>query len=225
MIDYSTSNPRDDLLLGFSGQDNFKEVHRRCFILRFLPADPQSGEDRLKVSYNIAVTRSGEVLLVESIVFKATSSDIMPRRMFHVYKTNPNPDSEDILHNENLSFEVDSLGDEEALLLDSGITVHAALGILQPNSIYYTRHDRVRNFAQVPSSPARTSVFSIWRQRNSHASPSSPPRMLFEHTQNNKTLPNPGRRTTQPNPKLLMGSSSRKRKTKMQTTKPPARRA
>ncbi|CAH8383868.1 unnamed protein product [Eruca vesicaria subsp. sativa] len=139
-------------LLDLSGQEGFKEVHRRCFILRFLPADPQSGEERLKVSYNIAVTRSGEVLLVESIVLKATSSEIMPMRMFHVYKTNPNPDSEDILHSENLSFEVDSLGDEEALLLDSGITVPAALGI-QPNSIYFTRHDHVRNFAQVPSSP------------------------------------------------------------------------
>ncbi|KAF2601690.1 hypothetical protein F2Q70_00027090 [Brassica cretica] len=87
------------------------------------------------------------------MVFKATTSDMMPKRMFHLYKTDPNPDSEDILHRENLSFEVHSLGDE-ALLLDSGITVPAdpTLGI-EPNSIYFTRHDRVRNYVQEPSCP------------------------------------------------------------------------
>ncbi|CDY47359.1 BnaCnng14960D [Brassica napus] len=96
----------------------FDKVTKRSFILPFHPAFPPS---RLKVNYNIAVTRSGEVLLVKSMVFKATTSDMMPKRMFHLYKTDPNPDSEDILHRENLSFEVHSLGDE-ALLLDSGIT-------------------------------------------------------------------------------------------------------
>ncbi|CAH8359052.1 unnamed protein product [Eruca vesicaria subsp. sativa] len=145
-------------LLDLSGQEGFTEVPKRSFILPFLPASPLNWDeityaDRLKVSYNIAVTRSGEVLLVESILFKATSSEMMPRRMFHLYKTDPNPDSEDILHSENLSFEVHSLGNE-ALLLDSGITVPAdpTLGI-EPNSIYFTRHDRVRNFAKEPSCP------------------------------------------------------------------------
>ncbi|CAF1856873.1 unnamed protein product [Brassica napus] len=104
----------------------FDKVTKRSFILPFHPAFPPSSEEityagRLKVNYNIAVTRSGEVLLVKSMVFKATTSDMMPKRMFHLYKTDPNPDSEDILHRENLSFEVHSLGDE-ALLLDSGIT-------------------------------------------------------------------------------------------------------
>ncbi|WZY88324.1 hypothetical protein YC2023_045059 [Brassica napus] len=64
------------------------------------------------------------------------------------------PSSEEITYaNENLSFEVHSLGDE-ALLLDSGITVPAdpTLGI-EPNSIYFTRHGRVRNFVQEPSCP------------------------------------------------------------------------
>lgn len=145
-------------LLDLSGQEGFREVTKRSFILPFLPASPQNWDeityaDRLKVSYNIAVTRSGDVLLVESILFKASRSEILPRRMFHLYKTDPNPDSDDILYGENLSFEVHSLGDE-ALLLDSGITVPAdpTLGI-EPNSIYFTRHDRVRNFVQEPSCP------------------------------------------------------------------------
>nr|VDD10764.1 unnamed protein product [Brassica oleracea] len=136
----------------------FMQVTNRSFILPFLPAFPPSSEEityagRLKVNYNIAVTRSGEVLLVKCMVFKATTSAMMPKRMFHLYKTDPNTDSEDILHRENLSFEVLSLGDE-ALLLDSGITVPAdpTLGI-EPNSIYFTRHDRVRNYVQEPSCP------------------------------------------------------------------------
>lgn len=145
-------------LLDLSGHEGFMQVTKRSFILPFHPAFPPSSEEityagRLKVNYNIAVTRSGEVLLVKSMVFKATTSDMMPKRMFHLYKTDPNPDSEDILHRENLSFEVHSLGDE-ALLLDSGITVPAdpTLGI-EPYSIYFTRHDRVRNYVQEPSCP------------------------------------------------------------------------
>ncbi|KAL0773157.1 hypothetical protein Bca101_038308 [Brassica carinata] len=145
-------------LLDLSGHEGFMQVTNRSFILPFLPAFPPSSEEityagRLKVNYNIAVTRSGEVLLVKCMVFKATTSAMMPKRMFHLYKTDPNPDSEDILHRENLSFEVHSLGDE-ALLLDSGITVPAdpTLGI-EPNSIYFTRHDRVRNYVQEPSCP------------------------------------------------------------------------
>ncbi|CAN6838109.1 unnamed protein product [Brassica oleracea] len=103
-------------LLDLSGHEGFMQVTNRSFILPFLPAFPPSSEEityagRLKVNYNIAVTRSGEVLLVKSMVFKATTSDMMPKRMFHLYKTDPNPDSEDILHRENLSFEVHSLGD------------------------------------------------------------------------------------------------------------------
>ncbi|KAF3577687.1 hypothetical protein DY000_02033140, partial [Brassica cretica] len=117
-------------LLDLSGHEGFMQVTKRSFILPFLPAFPPSSEE---ITY-------AEVLLVKSMVFKATTSDMMPKRMFHLYKTDPNP-------------EVHSLGDE-ALLLDSGITVPAdpTLGI-EPNSIYFTRHDRVRNYVQEPSCP------------------------------------------------------------------------
>ncbi|KAF2536801.1 hypothetical protein F2Q68_00022279 [Brassica cretica] len=81
---------------------------------------------------SIAVTTSGEVLLVES--------DPWNRTWFRVYKKNPdlkNPDSSC-----HTVLEVDSLGGE-ALLLDLGFTVPAddTLGI-EPDSIYFTRHYR-----------------------------------------------------------------------------------
>ncbi|CAA0404748.1 unnamed protein product [Arabidopsis thaliana] len=95
-------------------------------------------------SYNIAVTSSGEVLFVLSIFSQSTR-----RRIFFLYKEDPNPSPSEVIY-KNL-VEVDSLGDE-ALLLDLGITVPADsdLGI-EPNSIYFTRHDRVAN--QKRSSP------------------------------------------------------------------------
>ncbi|EOA22884.1 hypothetical protein CARUB_v10003616mg [Capsella rubella] len=82
-------------------------------------------------SCNVAVTLSGEVLLVESIVNKSTMS-----RIFYLYKKG----SKDYD-----AVKVDSLGDE-AMLLDLGITVPAdhTLGI-EPNSIYFTRDGRACN--------------------------------------------------------------------------------
>ncbi|CAN7135760.1 unnamed protein product [Brassica rapa subsp. narinosa] len=76
-------------LLDLSGHEGFMQVTKRSFILPFHPAFPPSSEEityasRLKVSYNIAVTRSGDVLLVKSMVFKATTSEMM---MFHLYET------------------------------------------------------------------------------------------------------------------------------------------
>ncbi|KAJ0266501.1 hypothetical protein HA466_0004960 [Hirschfeldia incana] len=83
---------------------------------------------------SIAVTTSGEVLLVES--------DPRKRSWFRLYKKDPaieDPDSSC-----HALVEVDSLGGE-ALVLDLGFTVPAndtALGGIEPDSIYFTRHYR-----------------------------------------------------------------------------------
>ncbi|CAH8325804.1 unnamed protein product [Eruca vesicaria subsp. sativa] len=81
---------------------------------------------------SIAVTRSGEVLLVES--------DPYNRTWFRLYKKDP--DLENPETRCHTVVEVDSLGGE-ALLLDLGFTVPAnkALGI-EPDCIYFTRHFR-----------------------------------------------------------------------------------
>ncbi|CDY44108.1 BnaA01g13160D [Brassica napus] len=85
-----------------------------------------------KYDSSIAVTSSGEVLLVES--------DPRSRTWFRLYKKDP--DVEDPDHACHTVTEVHSLGGE-ALLLDLGFTVPAnkALGI-KPDSIYFTRHFR-----------------------------------------------------------------------------------
>jgi len=81
---------------------------------------------------SIAVTTSGEVLLVESNPWQ--------RDCFRVYKYDPNVELPDYACHTVL--EVDSLGGE-ALLLDLGFTMPAndTLGI-EPDSIYFTRHYR-----------------------------------------------------------------------------------
>ncbi|KAG2240313.1 hypothetical protein Bca4012_023298 [Brassica carinata] len=81
---------------------------------------------------SIAVTTSGEVLLVES--------DHWRRSWFRLYKKDP--DVKNPLLACHTVTEVDSLGGE-ALLLDLGFTVPAnkALGI-EPDTIYFTRHYR-----------------------------------------------------------------------------------
>ncbi|XP_010455133.1 PREDICTED: F-box protein At5g25290-like [Camelina sativa] len=141
-------------ILDLSGQEGFKDVSNTNILLPFYPASPPSDDettyDGAISSHNIAVTTSGEVLLVESIAYKATSE--IPR-IFRLYKTDPNPYPDELIHKPNLSVEVDSLGNE-ALLLDLGITVPAdpTLGI-QPNSIYFTRHHRLRNCKLKPSCP------------------------------------------------------------------------
>ncbi|KAJ0239605.1 hypothetical protein HA466_0232130 [Hirschfeldia incana] len=81
---------------------------------------------------SIAVTSSGEVLLVES--------EPWDRSWFRLYKKDL--DVKDPLSACHTVTEIDSLGGE-ALLLDLGYTVPAnkALGI-EPDSIYFTRHNR-----------------------------------------------------------------------------------
>ncbi|XP_010497135.2 PREDICTED: F-box protein At5g25290-like, partial [Camelina sativa] len=83
------------------------------------------------------VTSSGQVLLVYTYLL--TSKD----RVFHLYKRDPKHLYATTY--DTMLVEVHSLGDE-ALFLDFGITVPAdhTLGI-EPNSIYFTRDDRIRH--------------------------------------------------------------------------------
>ncbi|CAA7023224.1 unnamed protein product [Microthlaspi erraticum] len=141
------------LLLDLSGQDGFKDVSTSdklpmSFIDFILW---RNGDAATCDSNNIAVTTSGEILLVHSILYKATG-----KRIFRVYKTHPDDTN---------PVKVDSLGDE-ALLVDLGITVPAdhTLGI-EPNSIYFTRGDRFRNRDRnpnpIPSSPVDICVYNL----------------------------------------------------------------
>ncbi|VVB17177.1 unnamed protein product [Arabis nemorensis] len=90
------------------------------------------------VDMNIAVTTSGDVLLVLTLAYEDSAST--RHRIFHLFKRDPTIEVNYYYCN---LVEVDSLGDE-ALFLDSEITVPAdeTLGI-EPNSIYFTRDDRV----------------------------------------------------------------------------------
>ncbi|KAG7551887.1 Quinoprotein amine dehydrogenase beta chain-like [Arabidopsis thaliana x Arabidopsis arenosa] len=126
--------------LDLSGQEGFKDVSKNGnMLLQFrCPGPPRDFKLTYdaKGSYNIAVTSSGEVLLLMNIFSESTR-----RRIFFLYK-DPNLGPSESIYNKLV--EVDSLGNE-ALLMDLGITVPADgdLGI-EPNSIYFTRHDRVR---------------------------------------------------------------------------------
>jgi len=127
-------------VLDLAGQEGYNEFVSNTDLLppRYL-ASHSSSDDKIYSSHrNIAVTTSREVLLVDSIVYES-------RIGFRLYKKVPNPNPDELLYTPYVSVEVYSLGDE-ALLLDLGITVPAdnTLGI-EPNSIYFTRYDRVRN--------------------------------------------------------------------------------
>ncbi|CAH8272886.1 unnamed protein product [Arabidopsis lyrata] len=149
-------------VLDLSGHEGYNDVVSNTDLLSPLyPASHPSSDDETTYDgafsrHNIAVTTSGEVLLVESIVYDDSSdSEIPPMIGFRLYKKVPNPDPDEFIYRPKVSVEVDSLGDE-ALLLDLGLTVPAdhTLGI-QPNSIYFTRHDRLRNCKLKPSCRAR----------------------------------------------------------------------
>ncbi|EOA25553.1 hypothetical protein CARUB_v10018898mg [Capsella rubella] len=111
-------------LLDLSGREGFRDITEgRPFPMLSCHVSCDS---------SIAVTTSGEVLLVES--------DPCNRSFFRIYKKDTSlVDPDAIAHT---VLEVDSLGGE-ALLLDLGFTVPAnhALGI-EPDSIYFTRHFR-----------------------------------------------------------------------------------
>ncbi|XP_010493782.1 PREDICTED: F-box protein At5g25290-like [Camelina sativa] len=98
--------------------------------ISFLRPPYPSSDDKTVLSNNIAVTVSGEVLLVQRIFYQLKGQNI-----FRLYKKDP-------IHKRMPLVKVDSLGDE-AMLLDLGITVPADRNLgIEPNSIYFTRHDR-----------------------------------------------------------------------------------
>ncbi|XP_010490184.1 PREDICTED: F-box protein At2g14500-like [Camelina sativa] len=116
-------------VIDFSRQQGFEELTR---------SDTYPSPTFARLGYNcyfsIAVTTTGEVLLVTSTISESSE------RAFRIYKMDPNADPDD--HMPDL-LGVDSLGDE-ALLLDLGITMPAnnTLGIKQ-NSIYFTHHNLI----------------------------------------------------------------------------------
>jgi len=133
--------------LDLSGQDEdgFKDVsekHRLPMWMPRLTMKERESRNQLKCipsNKGIAVTRAGQVLLVYTFDLGTSES----HRMFRLYKRDPKDLDPKTLDTQLL--EVHSLGDE-ALFLDLGITVPAdhTLGI-EPNSIYFTRGDRIRH--------------------------------------------------------------------------------
>ncbi|KAG7579088.1 hypothetical protein ISN45_Aa03g032580 [Arabidopsis thaliana x Arabidopsis arenosa] len=81
---------------------------------------------------SIVVTTSGEVLVVQNNLYE---TNVETRKSFSLFKKDPKADPEE---HYNL-VKVDSLGDEEAMLLDLGIIMPG----IEPNSIYFTRDERV----------------------------------------------------------------------------------
>ncbi|CAE5981704.1 unnamed protein product [Arabidopsis arenosa] len=73
------------------------------------------------------VTTSGEVLVVQNNLYE---TNIESRKSFSLFKKDPKADPDEHCK----LVEVHSLGDEEAMLLDLGITVPG----IEPNSIYFT---------------------------------------------------------------------------------------
>ncbi|CAL9233735.1 unnamed protein product, partial [Arabidopsis halleri] len=127
--------------LDLSGQDGFKDVSVIPRFPMWMPDTPRAdfgteGKKVISFSDRIAVTTSGEVLLVFT---KAYEPFCERSRIFRVYKRDPkelDPNTYD-----TSLVEMESIGDE-ALFFDLGITVPAdhTLGI-EPNSIYFTRND------------------------------------------------------------------------------------
>ncbi|CAH8253687.1 unnamed protein product [Arabidopsis lyrata] len=152
------------------GEDGIKDVSENHKLPMWMPSLSMDEQVRVNIdkitssSESIAVTRSGQVLVVYSYELGNSQRD----RMFHLYKRDP----KDLDPNTYLTrlLEVHSLGDE-ALFLDLGTTVPAdhTRGI-EPNSIYFTRGDRIRH--RNPSRP--TSVSSILQQRPSNTATLSP---------------------------------------------------
>ncbi|CAH8253686.1 unnamed protein product [Arabidopsis lyrata] len=133
------------------GEDGIKDVSENHKLPMWMPSLSRDEQLRVNIdkisssSESIAVTRSGQVLVVCSYEL----GNSQRHRMFHVYKRDP----KDLDPNTYLTqlLEVHSLGDE-ALFLDLGTTVPAdhTRGI-EPNSIYFTRGDRIRH--RNPSRP------------------------------------------------------------------------
>ncbi|KAF2543484.1 hypothetical protein F2Q68_00029907 [Brassica cretica] len=122
---YLSTNRRYVRVLDLSGPQGFFKDITDGTPFPMLSAD-------MSCDSSIAVTTSGQVLLVES--------DPCNRTCFRLYKKNPDIENPHLFG--HTVTEVDSLNGE-ALLLDLGYTVPAnkALGI-EPDSIYFTRHYR-----------------------------------------------------------------------------------
>ncbi|KAG7583789.1 hypothetical protein ISN44_As08g033050 [Arabidopsis suecica] len=111
--------------LDLSKQEGFEEVTQIYPLKWFNPI-------YYKTNCSIVVTTAGEVLMFQNNLDKKNfESD----KSFRLYKHGPN----EINYYDPPLVEVDSLGDEEALLLDLGIT----MPVIEPNSIYFIRQDRV----------------------------------------------------------------------------------
>ncbi|KAL9299420.1 hypothetical protein AtEden1_Chr2g0232381 [Arabidopsis thaliana] len=100
--------------------------------LRFLFHDPfQRVSDIVLHGFFLYVAMT-HVLVVQNNLYE---TNIENRKSFSIFKKDPKANPKE---HYNL-VEIDSLGDEEAMLLDLGVTVPG----IEPNSIYFTRHDRV----------------------------------------------------------------------------------
>ncbi|RID59423.1 hypothetical protein BRARA_F02655 [Brassica rapa] len=135
--------------IDLSGKDGFEDVTKQPMFTWYKPFPSAEEKERMiafkpiSESYNIAVTRSGEVLLVHNYTYESTTT-FEKHRTFGVYKRQLKHLEDPETSYKPWLVEVDSLGDE-ALFLDLGITLpaDATLGI-EPNSIYFTRDDRFR---------------------------------------------------------------------------------
>ncbi|CAL9216456.1 unnamed protein product [Arabidopsis halleri] len=135
------------IFTSLSGQDEdgFKDVSEKHRLPMWKPSMTMKERESMKQKKSIpsnkgiAVTRAGQVLLVYTYDLGTSES----HRMFYLYKRDPKDLDPKTLDTRLL--DVHSLGDE-ALFLDLGITVPAdhTLGI-EPNSIYFTRGDRIRH--------------------------------------------------------------------------------
>jgi len=114
-------------ILDLSKDQGFKDVTRNYLF------NVHNGPWGFRSIFNLVVTTSGEVLMVLNNLYE---KNIESEKSFRIFKKDPNPDPN---KHDNLLVEVDSLGNEEVMLLDLGITMHG----IEPNSIYFTRHDRV----------------------------------------------------------------------------------
>ena len=110
-------------ILDLSNQKGFNYVPRNYSFKMF----PEWGSPKI---CSIVVTTSGDVLVVQNNLYE---TNIENRKS--IFKKDPKANPKE---HYNL-VEIDSLGDEEAMLLDLGVTVPG----IEPNSIYFTRHDRV----------------------------------------------------------------------------------
>ncbi|CAL9216445.1 unnamed protein product [Arabidopsis halleri] len=132
-------------------EDGIKDVSENHKLPMWKPGMSRDEHERVNIykitssSESIAVTRLGQVL----VVYSYELGNSQRHRMFHLYKRDPK-DLDPKTYLTRL-LEVHSLGDE-ALFLDLGTTVPAdhTRGI-EPNSIYFTRGDRIRH--RNPSRP------------------------------------------------------------------------